>query len=148
MTAAPARGFLIALEGVLVRDGAPLAGAVEALVRLRAMGIPFRILTGGSDRSAAEWSAWLLMRGFSVDPEEIWILDAPEALQRAARDLRLPPDAKVVLVGDAHGVDVTRVRQAGLTAVVIQAADAPAPGDVDAVATDLNGYLYRLFRIR
>lgn len=84
---------LLDLVGVLVDGSGPIPGALEASVRLRAAGIPFRIVTNLSRISAAEISRRLDGLGFSIDPEEIW--NPPRLASERLRRLAVDWDADV-----------------------------------------------------
>lgn len=78
--------LLIDVEGVLVSGGHVLPGALEATVRLRAAGIPFRLLTNITRLSSAGIARELERLGFSIDADEVWNPPrlAAHALRRAA----------------------------------------------------------------
>jgi len=63
-------GFLLDIDGVLVRGHHPVEGAVEALRLLRARG-PVLLLTNNSTRSRDELAAHLGSLGFAVEPREV-----------------------------------------------------------------------------
>jgi len=65
---APAKAWLIDIEGVLVRDKAyvPLPGAVETLARLDAAGIPFCLVSNNTTHSPDGLVADLNGAGFSL----------------------------------------------------------------------------------
>ena len=65
------RGVLLDVDGVLHIDGEPIPGAGDALDRLRAIGVPFRLLTNGTMRSRTDLSGYLGTMGISVNSDEI-----------------------------------------------------------------------------
>jgi HAD superfamily hydrolase (TIGR01450 family) len=65
------RGLLLDLDGVLVRRGEAIPGAVEAMERLAASGIPYRILTNTSLVSRRTLALQLGVLGFRVPEERI-----------------------------------------------------------------------------
>lgn len=65
------RAILIDLAGVLHIDDAPLPGAVDALVALRASGLPIRFLTNTTRSPRTRIVAKLRRMGFAIDAEEI-----------------------------------------------------------------------------
>jgi HAD superfamily hydrolase (TIGR01458 family) len=68
---APA-AYLIDLDGTLYADGAAIPGAVEAIGRLRAGGIPFRLVTNTTSRSRAMLCTRLAEYGFHIEAEELF----------------------------------------------------------------------------
>jgi phospholysine phosphohistidine inorganic pyrophosphate phosphatase len=68
---APA-AYLLDLDGTLYAGGAAIPGAPEAVARLRARGIPFRLVTNTTSRSRAMLVERLRGYGFEVGPDEIF----------------------------------------------------------------------------
>jgi phospholysine phosphohistidine inorganic pyrophosphate phosphatase len=64
--------FLLDLDGTLYAGGAAIPGAAAALARLRARGVPFRLVTNTTSRSRAMLVERLRGYGFEVAPEEIF----------------------------------------------------------------------------
>jgi HAD superfamily hydrolase (TIGR01458 family) len=64
-------GVLIDIDGVLTVGWSPIAGAVEALARLRSAGVPFRLVTNTTELSRRELVAALHRAGFDVRAEEV-----------------------------------------------------------------------------
>jgi HAD superfamily hydrolase (TIGR01458 family) len=64
--------FLLDLDGTLYAGGAAIAGAPEVLTRLRARGVPFRLVTNTTSRSRRMLVDRLRGYGFVVEPEEIF----------------------------------------------------------------------------
>lgn len=71
------RGALIDVDGVLHVDGEPIPGAADALNRLRADGIPFRLLTNTTMRTRSALGD--LLRGFGCDVADDEIITAGSA---------------------------------------------------------------------
>lgn len=98
--------LLIDVEGVLVSGAAPLPGALEASVRLRAAGVPFRLLTNITRLSAAEIARRLESLGFSIDADEVW--NPPRLAARALRGSPVRTPAawleRAVLAAELPGV--------------------------------------------
>lgn len=65
------RAILIDLAGVLHIDDAPHPGAVDALVALRASGLPIRFLTNTTRSPRTRIVAKLRRMGFAIDAQEI-----------------------------------------------------------------------------
>lgn len=73
----PVRAALIDIDGVLTVSWKALPGAVRALERLRASGLPFVLLTNTTSRSRAEIATTMADLGFPVTAQDI--LTAPAA---------------------------------------------------------------------
>lgn len=118
----PILGALIDVDGVLHIDGEPIPGTADALNRLRAEGIPFRLLTNTTVRTRALLGE--LLRGMRCDVSDEEIITAASATTEYIRNIHpgascfplvnpavLPefegieltdgPDAGVVVIGDA-----------------------------------------------
>jgi len=65
------RGLLVDLDGVLYIDEEPVAGAREALARLREAGVALRFVTNTTSRSRAQTLAKLERLGFDIDSGEL-----------------------------------------------------------------------------
>jgi HAD superfamily hydrolase (TIGR01458 family) len=65
------QAVLLDIGGVLLDGETPLPGAVEALARLRATGLPFMLLTNTSRTSHKDLLARLDMAGLVVDPDQL-----------------------------------------------------------------------------
>ena len=121
------RALLIDLDGVLYVEDEPIAGAREAVERMRAAGLALRFVTNTTARSRSHTLEKLRRLGFAVGDEELVTPAAlavahcaRHALRRAAlvmneevkRDfaaLEEADDAQAVIVGDlgkAFGYDV------------------------------------------
>jgi len=158
VTAAPPLpdALLLALDGVLIHDGRPVAGAVESLVRLRAIGRPFCVIEPpGMSTAAAE--TLLIASGFSVDLEEMVPRDGDDPaawIRHAARRLVLPAAGTLLVVSDDLDRDLVPARQLGHRILLVRSG---RPLDEDrvsleltpqSVADDFGAWLYRALRIR
>jgi HAD superfamily hydrolase (TIGR01458 family) len=65
-------GYLLDLDGTLYQEGAAIPGAVDALMRLRRGGTPFRLVTNTTSRSRRMLVERLAGYGFTVRPDEIF----------------------------------------------------------------------------
>jgi len=65
------RGFVLDADGVVVLRGAPIPGAVEALRRLQARDIPFRVVTNFSSAHRDSLSARFMAGGLPIGPDPI-----------------------------------------------------------------------------
>ena len=76
MSSQPIRAILIDLSGTLHIESTPLPGAIRALQRLRASGIPFRFCSNTSKESTSSLCQKLRRIGFDIPPEterkEVW----------------------------------------------------------------------------
>ena len=72
MTSGEPGGYLIDLDGTLYAGGKAIPGAIDALRRLRARGIPFRLVTNTTSRSRAMLMTRLESYGFEVAPQELF----------------------------------------------------------------------------
>jgi len=106
----PIGAALIDIDGVLTVSWEPLAGAVTALDRLRAAGLPLALVTNTTSRTRASIAAALARAGFAVSADDI--LTAPVI---AAAYLRKHfPDARCLLLSsgdiseDLAGVRLSR----------------------------------------
>ena len=97
----PVTGLLLDIDGVLTVSWRPLPGAVDAVARLRALGLPLRFLTNTTSRTRQVLATTLADAGFDVRAGEI--LNAPTAA--AAHLRRHRPDARCWLLtsGDVTG---------------------------------------------
>ncbi|KAI9592095.1 Haloacid dehalogenase-like hydrolase domain-containing protein 2 [Syncephalis fuscata] len=79
-------GLLIDLSGTLHVGDHAIAGAIEAVERLRASGIPFRFCTNTTKESATSLVQRLQRLGFTVAPHEVFTsLNAAAALMRTQK---------------------------------------------------------------
>jgi NagD protein len=72
VTRPPTETWLMDMDGVLVREEAPIPGAPEFLARLTALGRPFLVLTNNSIHSPRDLAARLRTSGLEVPEGSIW----------------------------------------------------------------------------
>ncbi len=122
-------GLLIDIDGVLVVSWEPIGGSVEAFTRLRASGLPFRLITNTTTRTRADIAASLRSVGYDVAAAEI--LTAPAATAAYLRSTH--PGARCLLisagdvVADLEGIDLV---------------DAPEPAEVVVLGGAGSVYTY------
>ncbi|MFI1936247.1 HAD-IIA family hydrolase [Streptomyces purpureus] len=114
----PVRAVLIDVDGVLTVSWKPLPGAVEAMERLRADGMPLALVTNTTSKTRAVIAERLAGAGFPVGADDI--LTAPAATAAYLRDHH--PGARCLLINTG---DVT--------------ADLDGVRLVDAVEADASG---------
>jgi NagD protein len=68
----PVESWLTDMDGVLVHEGQPIAGAPEFVSRLRASGKPFLVLTNNSMFTPRDLTARLFRVGLEVPEPAIW----------------------------------------------------------------------------
>lgn len=78
---------LLDLDGTLYVGARPIPGAVEAVARLRAAGIPLRAVTNSTRRSRGQLAAKLRAMGFAFEAEEVF--NAPAAAAAWLRERRM-----------------------------------------------------------
>jgi len=83
-----ARGVCLDLDGVLYVEGVVIPGAVDAVARLAASGIPFRYLTNTTSRSRASLAARLAGLGFPVREDAIFSAPAAAAAMLRSAGVR------------------------------------------------------------
>ena len=115
----PIGAVLIDIDGVLTLSWKPLPGAVAALRRLRAAGVPLALVTNTTSRTRASIASTLAGAGFPVTAGDI--LTAPVIAAACLHDRY--PGARCLLLSSG---DITQ-DLAGLT--LAQESD-PAPADV------------------
>ncbi|MGG7575191.1 HAD-IIA family hydrolase [Streptomyces sirii] len=99
---------LIDIDGVLTVSWKALPGAVEAMERLRAAGIPLALVTNTTSRTRAEIARRLAGEGFPVDADDI--LTAPAVTAAYLREHH--PGARCLLLSagevqdDLEGVEI------------------------------------------
>ncbi|MCX5320675.1 HAD-IIA family hydrolase [Streptomyces sp. NBC_00120] len=132
------RAVLIDIDGVLTVSWEPLPGAVEAMERLRAAGLPLALVTNTTSRTRASICARLAEAGFPVTVDDI--LTAPAVTAAYLREHH--PGARCLLL---NAGDI----QEDLTGVTLVEPEARADVDVVVVggAGDEFGYaaLNRVF---
>src|SRR6516164_4668428 len=115
----PIRAVLIDIDGVLTVSWKPLPGAVAALHRLRAAGVPLALVTNTTSRTRASIAGTLAAAGFPVTAGDI--LTAPVIAAAYLRDRY--PGARCLLLNSG---DIAQ-DLAGLT---LARPDDSAPADV------------------
>jgi NagD protein len=103
------RSWLIDMDGVLVHEEVPLAGADRFLEWLRDRGAPFLVLTNNSIYTRRDLSARLRASGLEVPEESIWT--SALATARFLADQR--PGGSAYVIGEA-GL-TTALHEAGYT---------------------------------
>jgi HAD superfamily hydrolase (TIGR01458 family) len=102
--------LLLDLDGVLAVSWEPVAGAIDAFKRLRAGGIPIRIVTNTTSRSRTMIAAQLRRIGFDVLDEEVLTAAVAAAAYLTANH----PGKRVFLLGDARPQDLLGVQLVGV----------------------------------
>ncbi len=102
--------LLLDMDGVLAVSWEPLPGAVEAVRRLRAAGLPLHVITNTTSRTSAEMAASLQRLGFDIDADEV----STAAMSARSYLLEAHPDARVFVLGDARREDLEGLRLVGL----------------------------------
>jgi len=114
---------ILDLDGVVVLGDRPVAGAPEALARLRESGKTIRFVTNNASRRASEVAELLTRLGVQASDREV-LTSAGAAAALLKRELE--PDAKVLVVGAAalieevaaQGLQVVDSAEANPVAVV------------------------------
>jgi NagD protein len=101
--------WLMDMDGVLVHEERPIAGADEFIARLRELGKPFLVLTNNSIYTQRDLAARLRTSGLDVPEEAIWT----SALATAAFLEDQRPGGSAFVIGEA-GL-TTALHQAGYT---------------------------------
>ena len=109
MTHVEPRSWLIDMDGVLVREGHPIAGADRFLARLKELDRPFLVLTNNSMYSPRDLAARLRRNGLEVPEEAIWT----SALATATFLEQQRPAGSAFVIGEA-GI-TTALHEAGYT---------------------------------
>lgn len=98
---------LIDIDGVLTMSWKALPGAVEAMERLRAAGLPLALVTNTTSRTRAAVAGRLAREGFPVGADDI--LTAPTATAAYLRTHH--PDARCLLISSGEvGADLAGVQ--------------------------------------
>ena len=105
----PIGAMLIDIDGVLTVSWQPLAGAVAALDRLRAAGLPLALVTNTTSRTRASIAAALAGAGFAVSAADI--LTAPAIAAAYLRE-HYPGGRCLLLNSGDIGEDLAGVRLA------------------------------------
>lgn len=103
-------GLLLDMDGVISMSSRALPGAAEAVVRLRAAGLPTIIVSDTTGFSRAQLGAALRAAGFPFADEDV--LTAAVAAGTYLREKR--PGARVFLLGDARPDDLDGVHLVGI----------------------------------
>jgi HAD-superfamily subfamily IIA hydrolase, TIGR01458 len=77
VVSAPIHGFLLDLDGVFYVEGELIAGAVEALERLKCRNIPYRFITNTTTQSSSALGKKLVGLGIPCEPDQL--MTAPVA---------------------------------------------------------------------
>lgn len=119
--------YLLDLDGTLYSSAAAIPGAIDALARLRARGVPFRLVTNTTSRSRRMLVERLAGYGFGVAAEEIVTATlAGVELVRAAGYGRVAPFAPAGALEDMGGLDL----RGGTSGRPRSAADVVVLGDL------------------
>jgi NagD protein len=105
----PIRSWLIDMDGVLVHEDRAIAGAAEFIAALRAVELPFLVLTNNSIYTRRDLAARLLASGLEIPEQAIWT--SALATARFLADQR--PAGSAFVVGEA-GL-TTALHQVGYT---------------------------------
>lgn len=123
MPADSATAYLLDLDGTLYGGDAAIPGAVEALARLRARGVPFRLVTNTTTRSRRMLLERLAGYGFAVEASDIVTATlAGVELVRTAGYRRIAPFVPAGALEDLAGLDLrggTSSRPGGAADVVL-----------------------------
>jgi NagD protein len=109
MSAREIHSWLMDMDGVLVREERPIAGAAEFVSRLRERGTPFLLLTNNSIYTPRDLAARLRVSGLDVPEASIWT----SALATASFLADQRPGGSAFVVGET-GV-TTALHAAGYT---------------------------------
>jgi HAD superfamily hydrolase (TIGR01458 family) len=103
------RAALLDIDGVLTISWEPVPGAVEAIARLRAAGVPYALVTNTTSRTRGAVCAALVAASFPVEPEQVHT--APTVTAAYLRDRH--PGARCLLLSEGD----VRADLAGVTLV-------------------------------
>lgn len=110
MTPTHIEGLLFDMDGVLTVSWRPLPGAVAAFARVRATGLPLRVVTNTTGRSRPRMGESLRAAGFDIADEHVMTTPVAAAAYLGERH----PGARVFLLGDAQAEDLRGVRLVGI----------------------------------
>lgn len=103
----PPAAYLIDLDGTLYTGGEAMPGAVAALARLRAAGIPFRLVTNTTSRSRRMLVERLARLGFAVEAAELYTATMAGADLAACEGYRrVVPFVPEAALEDLAGLDL------------------------------------------
>jgi len=88
-------GVVLDLDGTVYRAGEPIPGAVEAIERLRALGIAVVFCSNNPTKTPAEYAERLVSMGLDCDPDDV--VPASTVTREYLREHH--PDAPTYLVG-------------------------------------------------
>jgi HAD superfamily hydrolase (TIGR01458 family) len=103
------RGVLLDIDGVLVVSWEALPGAVDAVRRIRAAGLPLVFLTNTTSRTRAQISASLAEAGFAPGDDELLTAGMATATYLAAEH----PGARCLMLNDGPSDDLSGVTTVG-----------------------------------
>jgi HAD superfamily hydrolase (TIGR01458 family) len=113
------KGVLFDLDGVLYVDSQVIDGAIEAVERIRASGMPCRFITNTSTLSLSALKGKLQSLGLTVDMREI--ISAPQAARIYLR--RMPDPVCKLLLAEDVSRDFLEFRQSDTEANTIVIGD-------------------------
>ncbi len=96
--------ILLDVDGVLQVSGVPIAGAADAVSRLRALGHRLRFVTNNTTRSRAQLTQEL--RGIGIELEDEELQTTPAAAARALAGKRVLALTMAAIVEDLDGVEL------------------------------------------
>jgi len=103
------RGVLLDIDGVLVVSWEALPGAVDAVRRIRAAGLPLVFLTNTTSRTRAQIAASLAEAGFAPGDDELLTAGMATATYLAAEH----PGARCLMLNDGPSDDLSGVTTVG-----------------------------------
>jgi HAD superfamily hydrolase (TIGR01450 family) len=119
------RGLVLDADGVIVLQGQPLPGSIEAIRRLEERHFPFRVVTNFSQLHRETLAGWFAKGGLTIAPDRIITATSATAAYTAARHPGRP--LFVLAAADA------RREFDGQRLATPDEADAMSPGAVGAV---------------